>query len=141
MAPIMRRFSGGAPASVGRCFPYPAFRSDQSAGGVLACDPSGGGRDGVGAGLAAFLDKALPGGWNRSSFSENQIRTGVGVPGDHRFRPVPDYAVPENDNGEQARLWAKFYQEAEFCQYGVLPGPAKTLRWGVPDGTRDPASV
>ena len=25
-----------------------------------------------------------------------------------------------------------------LCQSGILPGPAKTLRWGVPDGTRGP---
>jgi hypothetical protein len=30
-----------------------------------------------------------------------------------------------------------FYNQLLHCQYEVLPGPAKTLRWGVPDGTRD----
>jgi len=25
------------------------------------------------------------------------------------------------------------------CRSEVLPGPSKTLRWGVPDGTRGPA--
>jgi hypothetical protein len=33
-----------------------------------------------------------------------------------------------------------FYREADFCQYTVLPGQDKRLKWGVPDGTRDPAS-
>ena len=30
--------------------------------------------------------------------------------------------------------------ELVFCQYAVMPGPAHLLRWGVPDGTRDPAT-
>jgi len=33
-----------------------------------------------------------------------------------------------------------FWREIEFCQYEVLPGPAHLLRWGVPAGTRDPAT-
>ena len=31
-----------------------------------------------------------------------------------------------------------FFQQLAFCQYEVLPGPEKRMRWGVPDGTRDP---
>ncbi len=27
-----------------------------------------------------------------------------------------------------------------MCQYEVMPGPGKIMRWGVPDGTRDPAT-
>jgi hypothetical protein len=96
---------------------------------------------GVGAGLAAFLDKALPGRVEPFIFSaktKSELGWGfLAIIDSGRFR---DYAVPENDSGEQARLRAKFYQEADFCQYSVLPGPAKTLRWGVPDGTHDPAS-
>ncbi|MBG0785569.1 MAG: hypothetical protein H0S79_10750 [Anaerolineaceae bacterium] len=96
---------------------------------------------GVGAGLTAFLDKALPGRVEPFVFSsktKSELGWGfLAVIDSGRFR---DYAVPEGNHGEQSRLWTKFYQEASFCQYSVLPGPAKTLRWGVPDGTRDPAS-
>ena len=96
---------------------------------------------GVGAGLTAFLDKALLGRVEPFIFSaktKSELGWGfLAVIDSGRFR---DYAVPENDQGEQARLRTKFYQEASFCQYSVLSGPAKTLRWGVPDGTRDPAS-
>lgn len=96
---------------------------------------------GVGAGLAAFLDKALPGRVQPFIFS-SKTKSDLGwgflaVIDSGRFR---DYAASESDRGEQARLRGMFYREAEFCQYNVLPGPAKTLRWGVPDGTRDPAS-
>jgi hypothetical protein len=30
-----------------------------------------------------------------------------------------------------------FWRQAQGCQYEVLPGPGKVLRWGVPDGYRD----
>ena len=33
-----------------------------------------------------------------------------------------------------------FWRELEFCQYEVIPGPGQQLRWGVPNGTRDPAT-
>jgi hypothetical protein len=96
---------------------------------------------GIGAGLAAFLDKALPGRVQPFIFS-SKTKSNLGwgflaAIDSGRFR---DYAVPEDDRGEQARLRTTFYREADFCQYSVLPGPEKTLRWGVPDGTRDPAS-
>lgn len=96
---------------------------------------------GVGAGLAAFLDKALPGRVCPFVFSaktKSELGWGfLAVIDSGRFR---DYASPEGDQGEQARLSAQFFHEAAFCQYAVQPGPAKHLRWGVPDGTRDPAS-
>jgi hypothetical protein len=37
-------------------------------------------------------------------------------------------------------LRALYFKQLSFCQYEALPGPGKTLRWGVPDGTRDPLS-
>jgi hypothetical protein len=30
-----------------------------------------------------------------------------------------------------------FINQLAHCQYEVLPGPTKIMRWGVPDGTRD----
>jgi hypothetical protein len=33
-----------------------------------------------------------------------------------------------------------FQSQLKFCQYQILPGPEKRMRWGVPDGTRDPGS-
>lgn len=96
---------------------------------------------GVGAGLAAFLDRALPGIVRPFIFSaktKSQLGWGfLAVVDSGRFK---DYATPDGDHGEQARLSQTFFREAGFCQYTVQPGPAKGLRWGVPDGTRDPAS-
>ena len=33
-----------------------------------------------------------------------------------------------------------FWQQLEFCQSEIIPGPDRKMRWGVPDGTRDPAT-
>jgi hypothetical protein len=41
---------------------------------------------------------------------------------------------------DAARLQAAFLQQARFCQMEILPGPAKIMRWSVPDGARDPAT-
>ena len=96
---------------------------------------------GVGAGLAAFLDKALPGRVMPFIFSaKTKSQLGwnfLAVIDSVRFR---DYACPEEDTSEQARLARQFYREASFCKYSVQPGPDKRLKWGVPDGTRDPAN-
>jgi hypothetical protein len=37
-------------------------------------------------------------------------------------------------------LQSAFWTQAEFCQYSILEGPGRIMRWGVPDGTRDPHS-
>jgi hypothetical protein len=31
-------------------------------------------------------------------------------------------------------------RQLELCQMEILPGPGKLMRWGVPDGSRDPRS-
>ena len=33
-----------------------------------------------------------------------------------------------------------FWEQVEFCQFEILPGPQKRVKWGVPDGTRNPAT-
>lgn len=90
----------------------------------LVCDGTG-----VGAGLVSFLDKALPGRvipfvFNSSTKSQlgwswlSIIDTG-------RWKEPAD--------GEQ-----EFWNQLGFMQYVIIPGPNKTMRWSVPDGTRDP---
>lgn len=95
---------------------------------------------GVGAGLASFLEKAYPHkvipfvfsqksksdlGWNYLAV----IETG-------RYK---EYKLSDKRAGfgRLANLQRVFFQQAEACQQQVLEGPAKMLRWGVPDGTRD----
>ena len=114
---------------------------------------------GVGEGLASFLARAvgqsvvLPFKFSQASKSElgwnllSIIETG-------RFR---EYALPVStinlelsvDSPAGLRidhravatadsLQAEFLRQLRFCQMEVLPGPGRTIRWGVPDGTRDP---
>lgn len=96
---------------------------------------------GIGAGLAAFLDRALPGRVKPFVFSaKTKSRLGWGflaVIDSGRFR---DIAAPDGDGSRQSALSQAFFKEAAFCQYHVQPGPEKAIRWGVPEGTRDPAS-
>jgi len=92
---------------------------------------------GVGAGLASFLEKRLPGkvipfifntasksrlGWNFLSICD----TG-------RFKDWGDEAGPRSD-----ALQKTFQRQLELCQYETPAGAGQTLKWGVPDGTRDP---
>jgi len=96
---------------------------------------------GIGAGLAVFLDRALPGLVRPFIFSaKTKSKLGWGflaLVDSGRFR---DYAAPEGDPSRQGELSRRFFREAAFCQYHVQSGPGKEIRWGVPDGTRDPAS-
>ncbi len=92
---------------------------------------------GVGAGLASFLDRSLPGkvlpfiftaksksdlGWNFLAVCD----TG-------RFK---DYLPTGKKFDQDPR--SEFWLQLEFAQYEALEN--KTLRWSVPDGTRDPAT-
>jgi len=96
---------------------------------------------GIGAGLAAFLDRALPGKVKPFVFSaKTKSRLGWGflaVVDSGRFR---DIAMPDGDSSRQSKLSQAFFKEAAFCQYHVQPSPNKIIHWGVPDGTHDPAS-
>ena len=96
---------------------------------------------GVGAGLTVFLDRALPGMVRPVAFStQTKSKLGWGflaLVDSGRFR---DYAVQEDERSRQGNLSRMFFREAAFCEYHVQPGPNKLIRWGVPDGTRDPAN-
>jgi len=46
----------------------------------------------------------------------------------------------QNSASFENNLQQIFFRQAEFCQFEILPGPGKLMRWGVPDGLRDPAS-
>lgn len=96
---------------------------------------------GVGAGLAAFLDKALPGkvqSFVFSAKSKSDLGWGfLAVVDSGRFL---DYVTQEEGNDDLTHLSRAFFREVNFCQYTVQAGPDKGIRWGVPDGTRDPAN-
>jgi hypothetical protein len=93
---------------------------------------------GVGAGLASFLDKALPGkvipfvfssssksklGWDFLSI----IETG-------RFL---DWKAPRDGTQDER---SEFWRQAGLCELKIYPGPEHRIAWGVPDGTRDPVT-
>jgi hypothetical protein len=86
---------------------------------------------GVGAGMAAFLmdrlgSKVIPFEFSQVSKSDlgwafiSVIETG-------RYK---EYSPMDKTMAEQL----------EYCQYQILEGPGKTMRWGVPDGTRSVAT-
>ena len=103
---------------------------------------------GIGAGLASFLDKAIPGAvipfiFTQKSKSDLAWRfLAVIETGRYKeFDPLSAGSLKgSSDLSSQARLQEIFFAQAQHCQSVVLEGPGKLMRWGVPDGTRHPAS-
>ena len=85
---------------------------------------------GVGAGLASFLDQALPGKVLPVTFSP-KVKSDlgwafVGVVETGRFQ---DYASGgEADEEPETR---QFWYEVAACEFEVRPGPSQQMRWGV----------
>ena len=95
---------------------------------------------GVGAGLSSFLERSLPGRVLPFTFNAaSKSKLGwdyLGVVDSERWRePRLD---PERQP-EQARYQAQFFTQLAACHFQVGGGPDQRMRWGVPDGTRDPA--
>lgn len=114
---------------------------------------------GVGAGLSSFLQRALPGRvvpFTFTSASKSQLgwdflgivdggrwKEGLEEINGSASRQVDESAglqmdVPSHQLSTLDALKQLFFQQLAFCQYEVLPGPEKRMRWGVPDGMRDP---
>jgi len=86
---------------------------------------------GVGVGMASFLsaslgDKVVPFEFNTRTKSD-LLWDFLGIIDSGRFK---DY-TPDDET-----LW----QQISFCEFEILEGPQKRVRWGVPDGTRDAAT-
>ncbi len=115
---------------------------------------------GVGEGMWSMLDKAFPTkvmpvkftaqkksdiGYRFLSIIETgRFRDNMGFapPGlpqraaDLRRPPSPN--AKESAHLERAGIWpADVDRQYAACTSEILPGPQKTMRWGVPDGTRD----
>jgi hypothetical protein len=89
---------------------------------------------GVGAGLVSFLvplfgDHVIP--FTFTSQSKSQLGWDLLALAD--TGRLLHYA----DDDSHAATWR---EQLEFCQYEIIPGPARLMRWGVPDGTRNPAT-
>ena len=96
---------------------------------------------GVGAGLASFLERSLPGRVTPFTFNAaSKSKLGwdfLGVVDSSRWcEPGFD---PESQP-EQARLQAEFLRQLSACEFKVAEGPDQRMRWGVPDGSRDSQS-
>jgi hypothetical protein len=89
---------------------------------------------GVGAGMASFLDKALPGrvipfiftGKSKSDLGWDFLAV-IETGRYKEYKPEPG----EPDIQDQ------FWNQVNHCQSNVDAVPGRTIRWGVPDGTRD----
>lgn len=90
---------------------------------------------GVGAGLAAFLRRALPGRVLPFQFNAAS-KSKLGWD----FLSVVDSGRWKETAGTPEGLDSLFQRQLQHCQYEIASGPEKRMRWGVPDGTRDPAN-
>jgi len=86
---------------------------------------------GVGAGMTSFLsaslgEKVIPFDFNVRSKSD-LLWDYLGIIDSGRFKEY----CPDDET---------FWQQVSFCEFEILEGPQKRVRWGVPDGTRDSAS-
>jgi len=85
---------------------------------------------GVGEGLWAMMDKAYPGKVIPVKFSQG-VKSEIGW---------GFLAVIESGRFRDCAPMKEVDLQYSYCQSEILPGPSKTLRWGVKDGTRDPAT-
>jgi len=86
---------------------------------------------GVGAGLASFLERALPGRVTQFKFN---VATKSKLGWD--FLAVVDsgrYQEYSPADCEQELFWSQI----SACQYEIVPGVERRMKWGVPDGMRD----
>lgn len=102
---------------------------------------------GVGAGLASFLGNAMPGKVLPFVFnSKTKSELGwsfLGVIDSGRFKDFgngDNLGPPGADIGNHDKEQSEFFNQLNFCQFEIIPGPEKKMRWGVVDGTRDPAT-
>ena len=86
------------------------------------------GATGVGEGLWAMLDKAFPTRLIPVKFSQ-QVKSEIG------WRYL---AIIETGRLRDCCLTDQVRLQYDACQAEILPGPAKSLRWGVPEGIRGP---
>ena len=116
---------------------------------------------GLGAVLASFLEQAYPGKVRPFVFTQGSksqlgwdfiaaVETGRfkdRALDDKERHPMPrslaqGQTPPPSTSGwrGEGNVHSMFWSEVRACEGQVLPGPGRMLRWGVPDGRRDPAS-
>jgi hypothetical protein len=94
---------------------------------------------GVGEGLYSFLDKALPNMVLPYKFNQRtKSDLGWGFLAVIETGRYKDYRITEANQFESPTK--DFWIQTEHCEHQVLDGPNKVMRWGVPDGLRDPTT-
>lgn len=96
---------------------------------------------GVGAGLASFLDRALPGRvtpfiFNSASKSELGWEF-LAIVDSGRWQEPVFADLPGND---QLKHQKEFFAQLSACQYEVSDNARRTMKWGVPESARHPVS-
>jgi hypothetical protein len=99
---------------------------------------------GVGAGLCSFLaaslgEKVIPFEFNVSTKSA-LLWDFLGIIDSGRYK---EFTPPTG--GSAAAAYSPtggggFWEQVSMCEFEILPGPQKRVKWGVPDGTRSPNS-
>ena len=93
---------------------------------------------GIGAGLAAMLEAALPGKVTPFTFNTaSKSRLGwnfLGLVDAGRWQETLSAAEDQN---QQALFQREFFAQLAACQFEVLPGPDRHIRWSVPEGMKD----
>jgi hypothetical protein len=103
---------------------------------------------GVGAGMASFLsaslgEKVIPFLFNSRTKSD-LLWDFLGIIDSGRFKdfassPCLPLCEEPGDAAISSPEQKEFWKQISFCEFEIIPGPNKTVRWGVPDGTRDPS--
>ena len=88
---------------------------------------------GVGEGLWALLDRAFPTRVIPVKFT-SQEKSEIGW----QFLSIIESGRFHDSNPTSDLLSRSVRLQYSHCISEILPGPSKTLRWGVPDGTRGP---
>jgi hypothetical protein len=92
---------------------------------------------GLGAGLASFLERTFPGQVLRFLFSQaSKSKLGWDFLAIVDTRRFLDWQ-PEPGVIDERTL---FLRQLQACELEVLPGNERKLKWGVPEGRRDPGS-
>jgi hypothetical protein len=95
---------------------------------------------GVGEGIASFLGKTFPTAVIPFKFSlkskSDLAWSFLSVIESGRYKEYAETLNVQTFNIQT--LQRLFFQQCELTSFEILPGPGKMVRWGVPDGTRDP---
>ncbi len=106
---------------------------------VLVIDATG-----VGAGLASSLQRALPGKVIPYRFNKaTKSKLGWGFLSVIETGRYKEARVESRESGDVydsrfSDLASLFLRQCRACQMEILPGPERRMKWGVPNGMRDP---